>query len=474
MISKFKAELCKRNYIDFAAVIHGKLDITPFHIVLYKIIELFAKGEIKRLIITVPPQHGKTEAVSRLLPPYLLGSNPDLKIAIISYASTLADGLNKSAQRYIGSENYKCIFPNTKLSDGTRESRYKLTTGEAEIMNSLGSIYSTGVRGALTGRPVDIAISDDLYKDFEEANSPLIRQKVWNWYTDVLRARLHNESQELLMFTRWHELDIIGEVEEKEKVITITSLEQIKDIDKDVWIKINFEAIKESEPTEIDKRENGTALWEKKHNIKNLLSKKKLAPLRFECLYQGKPESKEGLLYGEFMTYEKKPITISKKNYTDTADTGEDFLCSICYEKGKDKLIYVTDILYTQKPFEYTETATAQMLKRNDTRLSYIESNNGGRGFSKNIKALIKVYSALCKVSPFYQGKNKEARILTNSTSVNDKIIMPFDWETRFPEFKKAVEKYKRIFKANKYDDAPDVLTGIIEKEFGSVGRRII
>lgn len=100
-------------------------------------------------------------------------------------------------------------------------------------------------------------------------------------------------------------------------------------------------------------------------------------------MYQGNPSSAEGVLYGDrFATYDKLPErTIKKGNYTDTADSGEDYLCSVCYETGTDDTIYITDVLYTPLGMEATEPLVAAMLQRNGTRTARIESNNGGRGF---------------------------------------------------------------------------------------------
>src|SRR5690606_15635043 len=108
--------------------------------------------------------------------------------------------------------------------------------------------------------------------------------------------RLHNDSQQLIVFTRWHEDDLIGRLEKHDKVIIINSLKDIEDVDVDFdgWFKVNFEAIKTGEPTEIDKREKGQALYPKKHNIKKLIKERNTDPEKFECMNQGNPESKEG------------------------------------------------------------------------------------------------------------------------------------------------------------------------------------
>lgn len=439
--------------------------LESFHYEYYLVLSEFAKGNIKRLIITIPPQHGKSEGSTRLLPAYLLGMNPDLKIAIASYADTLAKSFNRCVQRIISEDLYKAIFPDTRLQSGSNVDgmSYTRTSNEFEIVGKAGGLKAVGRGGGITGLPVDVMIMDDIYKDAMEGNSPVIRSAAWEWYTSVIKTRLHNDSQELIVFTRWHEDDLIGMIEAKETVIELKSIADIVPTDRnDVWYKLNFEAIKETDKTSLDEREPDTPLWEQRHNLASLKAKRHLDVMQFDCMYQGSPMSKEGLLYGDkFKTYDVMPDIIKRGNYTDTADMGDDFLCSVCYNKDKDNNIYVTDILYTQEAMEVTEPATANMLQRNDTRQAEIESNNGGRGFARNISLLYNI----TKVNWFHQSSNKEARILTNAATVLERIIMPNDWKIRFPEFYLHITRYKRNFRANKYNDGADVVTGIIEKE---------
>ena len=458
----------RQSFPLFTAMMKGKDFFTPFHLVYYKILNAFAHGRIKRLIVSIPPQHGKSEGSTRLLLAYLLGINPDLKIAVASYSDRFARKFNRDIQRNIDDPRFYLLFPETTLS-GTPMAEdsagWVRTAGEFEIVGHKGSLTAVGRSGGLTGQPVDILVLDDLYKNAAEANSPLIRDAVWDWYLSVAETRLHNDSQELIVFTRWHEDDLIGRIEKAENVVELTSLKQLAGHDPDTWLKVNFEAIKESAPTELDPRKQGEALWPERHNLKKLLRSRALDPVAFDCTYQGHPATKEGLLYSDgFQTYDvlSGPDQIVKKaNYTDTADMGNDYLCSVCYEVGRDGFAYVTDVLFTQAPMEETEPATAQMLLRNDTRIAYIESNNGGRGFARAVKKL----APSVRVEWFHQSGNKESRILTNSASVLNNIKFPSDWSLRWPSFYFMLTTYKRAFKANRSDDAPDTLTGIVEKE---------
>jgi predicted phage terminase large subunit-like protein len=465
--SKARIELSKRYLIDFAKSVQPNFHSTWFHENYYSVLEAFAKKKIKRLIVTIPPQHGKSWGSSKFMPAFILGHYPDSNIALMSYSTVFARKFNRQLQRLIDSEEYGEIFPNTKLNDyqvTTISRGYLRNADEFEIIQHDGNFKSIGREGALTGNPVDVMIFDDLYKDAMEGNSPTIRENVIEMYKSVAETRLHNNSQELCVFTRWHEEDLIGWFENNFDVITINALSDIELIENwsNLWIKINYEAIKESEPTELDPRNIGEALYPERHSLEKLQYTQKRDPLMFGCMYQGSPQPKEGLLYSEFSTYERLPENpIKKANYTDTADMGNDYLASGCYNKYLgDQYIYITDILYTQEPMEKTEVLLPLMFERNDTRISNIESNNGGRGFARVVNQNTKT-----NVMWFHQNQNKESRILTNAATVNKMIKFPVDWKTRWPDFYRHITTYKKLFKANKYDDAPDMLTGIIEKE---------
>ena len=206
-------ELARRSLSDFARTMIPALDLTPFHRSYYDTLDRFARGEIRRLIVSIPPQHGKSLGSSVLLPAYLLGRQPDRRIALASYNLRLASRFNRQIQRLMDASAYRSIFPRTRLKRSSAKDRGTLRTAEEfELVGSRGGLLSVGRDGALTGRPVDVFILDDLYKNAQEANSPLVRDHAWDWYNAVVKTRLHNDSQELLVFTRWHEDDLIGRI----------------------------------------------------------------------------------------------------------------------------------------------------------------------------------------------------------------------------------------------------------------------
>lgn len=457
-----KEVIARKHLYRFAQYIMPSFTPTDFHAAYYHALDLFARGAIRRLIVTIPPQHGKSLGSSQLLPAYLLGLNPDLKIAIASYAFGLASRFNRHTQRIMEQDAYRRVFPLTALKSNSAASDNIQTSAAFEVVGHEGGIISTGRGGGLTGNRVDVVIMDDIYKNAEEGNSPVVRDSAFDWYTSVVKTRLHNDSRELIVFTRWHEDDLIGRIMGSEPVRELTDFADVDPSFKG-WYRLNFEAVKESEPTAIDTRSYGAPLWPEMHSAELLASKRAIDPHTFECMYQGTPADKSGRLYdANFETYNVLPTdTVKSANYTDTADTGRDKLCSVCYRVGRDGKVYLTDVLYTSEPMELTEPATAAMLLRNDTRVSYIESNNGGRGFARAVQR----NAPSVRVEWFTQTGNKESRIATNAATVLHNIVVPIDWRLRWPDFHEAVTTYKRDFKANRFDDAPDVLTGIVERE---------
>ncbi len=424
--------------------------MSRFHKAYYSVLDDFATSKTKRLIVSVPPQHGKSHGASHLLPAYLLGVNPDLRICIASYSFSLARRFGLGVQRIIESEEYQRLFPSTKLKgmEGTsRSDSAQRTTDEFDIVGHRGGLRVVGREGSLTGSRVDVMILDDMYKDAAEANSPLIRENVWQWYCSVVKTRLHNDSRELIVFTRWSEDDLIG---------------RLLAIEGSRWRVVNFEALKSSKPTPLDPRKLGVALWPSRHSRASLEQRREIDPVSFEALYQGDPKPREGLLYGEFKTYcSIEEVVVRRGCYIDTADKGRDYLCAAAYSVGRSGTIYITGVVYSREAMEVTEGLCAELLSRSNSQICYVESNNGGRGFSRTLGRLV----PRCRVESFFQSANKVSRILSNATEVMRRVTMPERWVEEWGEFARDLCATKREVEASVSDDAADVLTGIVERE---------
>ena len=230
------------------------------------------------LMIFVPPQHGKSEIVSRKFPSFALGQNPLLKIVGSSYSADLAEQFSRAIQRTIDSSEYSEVFPNTYLNNQhvTNDTKrgWVRKVDMFETVGFGGFYKAVGVGGSLTGTPADIGIIDDPVKDALEAGSQTYRDRIWDWYTDVFLTRLHNKSKQILIMTRWHEDDLAGRLLEREP---------------EKWTVIKIPAVKEDNELKEDPRQIGEALWEQRHSLKRLDEIRNRSPRTYAALYQQRP-----------------------------------------------------------------------------------------------------------------------------------------------------------------------------------------
>ena len=287
-----KNELCRRSFIEFVKATKKDYLVNFHHEILADYLQRFAKGDIKKLMVFMPPQHGKSELTSRRLPAYLLGLNPKYKIVGCSYSSDLATQFNRDVQRIIDHETYYNIFPETKINSKnvktSAQGGYLRNADIFETINNRGFYKSVGVGGSLTGTAVDIAIIDDPVKDAVEAQSATDQQRKWDWYTNVLLTRLHNDSRQLLTMTRWNKNDLAG---------------KILDIMPEGWEVLRLEAIKQNVHHPKDPRPLGAALWESRHSKEKIMSIAKSSPQTFNALYQGDPKPNKSTVYATGFNY---------------------------------------------------------------------------------------------------------------------------------------------------------------------------
>lgn len=450
-----RRELARRDLLDFTLYTFPTYEIGWHHRAYAKQLTAFAEGKIKNLMVFMPPQHGKSELSTRRLPAFILGQNPNCKIGVVAYNSTIATKFNKDIQRIIDTSEYNKIFPNTTLNKSILENisnngAYLRNSEEFEIVNHKGSLVSVGVGGGLTSRQIDILIMDDLYKDAESAWSETIRQKVLDWYLTVAQTRLHNESQQLLVFTRWHEEDLAGYLLRTEP---------------EKWQVVIFPAIKVGEPNDIDPRKEGEALWASKHSLEKLEGIKKANEVIFDSLYQQNPTPKEGLVIsaGELKRFRKSQLQTEPDvvySACDIADEGDDSLCHpIAYQYGSE--VYIVDVNFTQEPIEITQPIVASTLDRHKVHKSIFESNNGGKGYALKVKELKRGRTDI-QWRPTTM--NKHTKILLKSGIIKEHYYFLVDEEqnAEYRRYFYELTHYPKNGKV-KHDDAIDGTTLLVD-----------
>lgn len=310
ILEELDKEISRNKLVRFIEHTHGNYDTQWFHETVCSYLDKLAEGEIKKLMIFIPPQHGKSEISSRRFPAYLLGKNPSYKIGIGSYDFTLATSFNRAIQQIMDDEKYTELFPETQLNSKTVsiEDRSGVIRNSTifETVKYKGFVKTVSIGMGLTGTPLDIGIIDDPFKDRATANSPTMRNHVWDWYNDVFCTRLHNDSRQLLLFTRWHEDDLAGRLldplnehynEDEAKEWTVIALPALKEATKPLECALDVD-----DPREIDE-----ALWENKHSAEKYKRRRQTNPTGFASLDQQRPAPLEGskLLREWFVT--KKP-----------------------------------------------------------------------------------------------------------------------------------------------------------------------
>ena len=398
----------------------------------------FYESDEKILVINLPPRHGKSRTAT-LFCQWLFGENPLLKVMTGSYNETLSTTFAKQVRDAILEEksegilSYCDIFPNTRIKHGESSASKWALEGSQQT-----SYLATSPKGTATGFGCNIMIIDDLIKSSMEAFNENTLESHIDWFNNTMLSRTENGFKLIIIMTRWATNDLAGYI-----------LRSYKDVRH-----INYKAV----------QDDGTMLCDGILSAEDYEFKtKSMAKEIVLANYQQEPIDVKGRLYTQFKTYSKRVEYKYILNYTDTADTGSDFLCSINYGMTFDGDYHILDVLYTNEPMEVTEPKTAQMLNKDNVGCAIIESNNGGRSFARNVKSeLKKLGNTHCNVQWFHQSQNKEARIFSNSASVMTNVYYPENWIDKFPEFAEAMMRYQREGK-NLHDDAPDCITGVYE-----------
>ena len=417
------------------------------------------ESDKKMMVVNMPPRHGKSRTATKFVQ-WLFGRyGRDIKVMTGSYNETLSSTFAKQVRDCIAEEKtygvtvYNDIFPNTRIKYGESSAQKWAIEGSQQT-----NYLATSPSGTATGFGCNIMILDDTIKNVEEAYNANTLQKIIDWFTNTMLSRTENGFKLIVIMTRWSNDDLAGYI-----------LANYDDV-----VHINYKAVQDDGTMLCD-----SILSREDYDLKTKNMNKDIVLAN----YQQEPIDIKGRLYSGFKTYTEIPTDDSGKplfdyilNYTDTADTGGDFLCSICYGIY-GSTYYIIDVLYTKDAMEITEPATAEMLTRHNVGCAIIESNNGGRGFARNVeRECIERGNGHTVIKWFHQSQNKAARILSNSASVINNVLMPINWRDRWPEFATAIMSYQREGK-NAHDDAPDALTGVYEnprpKGIAKVNRRL-
>jgi predicted phage terminase large subunit-like protein len=254
----------RRDFGSFCLTVNPNYEMAWFHSEICGTLNAMVRGECKRLILTMPPRHGKSELISRKLPAFWFGHFPKTQIISTSYGFELTKTFSRDVRDVMAEPIYRAIFPQTQLSrDVTAMDLWQTQQG--------GVYLAQGVGGSITGHGADLLICDDLISNREQAESSLQLNKVWDFYTGSLYTRLHPGAAIIIIMTRWSPQDPVGRI--------LTS----EDVDE--WKVLHYPAI----------NEQGAALWPEKYSRETLeQTRRSIGSYDFTSLYQGEPYARGG------------------------------------------------------------------------------------------------------------------------------------------------------------------------------------
>lgn len=265
-LEALRKQLARRRLLAFTEYTNPVYVPACHHQRIAEKLEAVERGEIDRLMIFMPPRHGKSELASKRFPAWCLGRNPKRQIIAASYNSDLASDFGRNVRNIVAAPEFGQVFSGVSLAPDSQAANRMNT-------NKGGTYVAAGVGTAVTGRGADIALIDDPFKDREEADSERRRELVWDWYRSTLYTRLMPGGAVVLIQTRWHEDDLAG---------------RLLELERDQWEVLELPAIDQQ----------GAALWPEWYDVPALTRiKDTIGPREWSALYQQQPQPDEGTYF---------------------------------------------------------------------------------------------------------------------------------------------------------------------------------
>lgn len=439
-----KIELSRRYFWDFEQTMYPELftdERKLLKTVADTMQDFYENSDKHYLVLSLPPGHYKS-FTGKNFAMWLMGRDPTIRVIGASNSHDLAEMFSSQVRDTIlglqygrGGLLYSQIFPNTRIKQGYA------TKAKWELEGSPEPSYRVATPGgAITGSRADVFLIDDVIKNHLQALNARELDAHWDWYRNTLFSRTDGDNYKFIfIMQRWAKNDLAG---------------RIIDHYGDDVVHINFPIEDKDgnmlEPTIMSRRK----LEE---------TRKTMMPELFKANYYQEPVDIEGRLYKEFEEWTTLPEATVRYNNTDVADQGKDYLASINWFEHEGK-VYITDIYYSNDKAEITEPALAKMINADNITVAEFESNNGGKGYARNIERELKALGNLKTVVRWTpQTANKEARIIASSAWVQNNVLMPPNWTSKYPEFASEVLGYVAGAK-NIHDDGVDVLATIYER----------
>lgn len=403
----------------------SQCEATPLARLLCQVIERVDKGLEKRVCVSVGPQLGKSDRLSRDGPAWLSGRKPHRHLILGSYNDTFAQEFGGDVRELMQSERYKQVFPDHALRKGSEAKDYLVTTAG-------GKMAFVGVGGSGSGKPADLFFVDDPFKNDEDAQSATYREKVWKWFNSVAFARCHNDTAIIVVHTRWHEDDLIGRLCDPDHPERDKAYKGIAER----WNYYNLPAIVEDSklaealgltlevPQDPFVRQQfGTkpmaSLWERRKSLAFLAETKMMDERVFGALYMGKPSPDTGTYFqAEDLVEYHSPLDLPKDlrwygasdHAVSVAQSADSTVLGCAGVDEKDDIWIPPDLVWGKMETDVTVDEIISMMRLKKPGWWVLESELISKSFGPFLKKRMheeKVYVTLIPKTP---SKDKRTR----------------------------------------------------------------
>jgi predicted phage terminase large subunit-like protein len=381
-----------------------QFSLARHHELIISRLEAVERGEISRLMIFMPPRHGKSLNTSTIFPAWYLGRNPDRQVIFGSYGQALSDDFGRQVRNLLNDQVHQAIFPVCRLSeDSTAAHRFNTTRG--------GAYYAVGRGGPITGRGAHLLILDDLLKDWSEANSETIRRGLHDWYSSVAYTRLAPGGAIVLIQTRWHDDDLAG------RLLSSSSGEH--------WDILSLAAIAEEDESF---RRKGEALWPARFPLSELEKiQAAIGNRAFVSLYQQRPSAVEGAIFKrDWWQFYRPPAPgpfIQIIQSWDTAfKTGQENDYSVCTTWGvTDNAFFLLHVWHGKAEFPELKRIMTSLAEQWCSHVILIEDRASGQSVIQELKS-----STRFPIIPVKPDSDKQSRAQAITPMIESgKVFLP-------------------------------------------------
>jgi predicted phage terminase large subunit-like protein len=389
------------------------------HRAIAQVLEKSEKGHYPRLIVTLPPRHGKSELISRRFIPWLMGKDPYRSVIFATYNEDFAQDFGADCRSIMESPQYQQVFPRFGFrKGGASKSRIQTSNG--------GMAVFVGRGGSITGRGGDFVILDDPIKDSIEASSPTLREQLWDWFTRVLMTRLMTSSASIVIVqTRWHEDDLIGR-------LTDPTNPHFNETEASKWKIINLPAIAEDDDPL--KRKPGDLLWPERFDLEFMEAQQRLDPRGFSALYQQRPSPEDGDLirrenihyYGGKDLPSDLRIYAASDHAVGIDKTRNDRTCLLIVGVDHRDDIYLLDCFWQRAPADKTVQAMLDLMRRWKPLIWWAERGHISKSIGPFLRKRMLEERVFCRIEEATPVNNKVQRAQSIIARIAmDKVIWP-------------------------------------------------